>query len=153
MLEAALVIPILLLACLGLVEAGNGLVQKHKMAVLSREGANIASRGSTPDETLRVVLRDGAQISLEEHGGAIVSVLEVVDGAPVILDQKASSGLNGSSRLGTIGEVAKILVGVPFHEGQPLAAVEVFLEYRPLTPLAALLPEGVMEEIYERAIF
>lgn len=152
-LEAALVIPILLLACLGLVEAGNGLTIKHKMATLSREGANIASRGSSLDETLLVVMTNGAQIGLQTNGGAIVTYLEVIDGDPTVLDQRASPAYAGLSRIGSVGEVSTLLEDVAFHDGQALAAVEVFVEYKALTPLASLLPSGVMDEIYERAIF
>jgi hypothetical protein len=152
-LEAALVVPILLLACLGLVEAGNGLTIKHKMATLSREGANIASRGTSLDETLTVVMTNGAQIGLQKNGGAIITYLEVVDGDPTVMDQRASPKYMGQSRIGSVGQVSSLLQDVAFQDGQALAAVEVFMEYKALTPLASLLPSGVMDEIYERAIF
>lgn len=153
LVEAALVIPILLLLLLALIESGNGLSVKHKMAVLSREGANIASRGSTLQETLDAVMDSGAEIKLRENGGAIVSRIVVTAGAPVVSNQLAYPGFEGDSRLGLPDSTAAPLGGIPFGEGQVLYAVEILFDYKPLTPVGEMLPTGFADEVYERAIF
>ena len=101
MVEAVFVVPLLLLLLLGLIESGNGLSIKHKMAVLTREGANIASRGTSLQETLNVVMNGGDEIQLSENGGAVVTRVVVVDGDPVIDAQTAYGGFESSSRLGS----------------------------------------------------
>lgn len=153
LVEAALVLPILLLLILGLIESGNGLSVKHKMAVLSREGANIASRGSSLQETLDTVMDSGTEIKLREDGGAIVSRIVVTGGNPVVINQLAYPGFEGDSRLGLPDSTAAPLGGIPFGEGQVLYAVEIFFDYKPLTPVGGMLPTGFTDEVYERAIF
>jgi hypothetical protein len=153
MVEAALVIPILLLLLLGLIESGNGLAIKHKLAVLSREGANIAARGTTLEETLDVVMAGGDEIQLMEHGGAIVSRIVVSDGEPVIDAQATISGFERESRLGLTDETVLPLTGITLVEGQVFHAVEIIYNYEPMTPLGKLLPSALTDEVYERAFF
>lgn len=152
-LEAAMVVPLLLTLLLMVIEAGNGLSIKHRMTVLSREGANIASRGSTLPESLDAVMLGGGDILLSELGGAIVTRIVVEDGEPVIEGQSAAVGYEGRSRLGLPDSLASSLQPLALAEGQVLHAVELFLDYRPITPVGSVLPGGVVDEIYDRAIF
>jgi hypothetical protein len=151
--EAAILTPILLLILLGLIESGNGLSVKHKATTLSREGANLASRGSSLDETLAVVMSNGAEIALSSRGGAIVSRVVVEDGEPIIRGQVAPEGFETPSRLGALNEVATPFEGLGLAEGQVVHAVEVLVGYQPVTPLAVLFPGAVTDLIYERAVF
>lgn len=153
LVEAAFVLPILLLILLALIESGNGLAVKHKMAVLSREGANIASRGSSLQETLDVVMAEGQDIDLSGNGGAIVSRISFSGGVPTIATQLSYPGFEGKSRLGLPDSVAVALSGVPFTDGQVLYAVEIIFNYKAMTPLAAVFPKGFADEVYERAVF
>jgi hypothetical protein len=153
MVEAALMTPIILLLLLGLIESGNGLAIKHKMAVLSREGANIAARGTTLEETLNVVMAGGHEIQLAEHGGVIVSRIVVTDGEPVVDAQLTVAGFEEESRLGSTNETADLLTGLALVEGQVLHAVEIIFDYEPMTPLAGLFPSALTDKIYERAFF
>ena len=149
----ALALPLLLILFLGLVEAGNSLSIKHKIAVLTREGANIASRGSSLEEALTAVMESGGDIRLSEMGGAIISRVVIDDGEPVIDAQLAYLGFESRSRLGLPDSTAVSLAGLPFEDGQVLYVVEILVDYQALTPLAALVPSGVADEVYERAVF
>lgn len=153
LVEAALILPLLLLLVLALIESGNGLSIKHKMAVLSREGANIASRGSSLQETLDVIMNGGDEINLSSKGGAIVSRIVVTGGTPVVANQLASSGFEGRSRLGLPDSTSVALESVPLAEGQILYAVEIIFDYDAMTPLAGFFARAVTDEVYERAIF
>jgi hypothetical protein len=145
--------PVMLLLLLGLIESGNGLAIKHKMAVLSREGANIAARGSSLQETLNVVMTGGDEIHLSEYGGAVISRIIVTDGDAVIEAQTAFGGFEFSSRLGLLDSIAAPLVGLDLVEGQVFHSVEIIFNYQALTPLAGIFPAGLTDEIYERAFF
>ena len=138
---------------LGVIESGNSLSIKHKMIVVSREGANIASRGSSLQETLNTVMTLGNEIQLLEKGGAVVSRIIVTDGDPTVDAQVAYGSYGGSSRLGVAGSIADPLVSLTMTEGQAFYAVEIFYQYDALTPIGALIPDGWTDEIYERAIF
>ena len=152
-MEVAVVAPFLLLILLGLIESGNSLAINHKMAVLTREGANIASRGTVLTETLNVVMASGDEIELTENGGAVITRIVVVDGDPVVDAQEAYPGYEGSSRLGLPDSTVVALEGLNVVEGQVFHAVEIIYKYKALTPVAGVLPDGWTEEIYERAIF
>jgi len=153
LVEAALILPLLLILVLALIESGNGLSIKHKMAVLTREGANIASRGSSLQETLDVVMNGGAEIDLSAKGGAIISRIVVTGGTPVVANQLASSGFEERSRLGLPDSTSVALESIPLAEGQVLYAVEIIFDYEAMTPLAGLFARAVTDEVYERAIF
>ena len=145
--------PVMLLLLLGLIEAGNGISIKHKMAVLSREGANIAARGTSLTETLSVVMAGGAEIELTTKGGAVVTRIIVVDGDPVIDAQEGIAGFQEQSRLGMLDSIAAPLQGLDLVEGQVFHAVEIIFDYEAMTPLAAIFPSGLTDKIYERAFF
>lgn len=154
--ETVLVAPILLLLLLGLIETGNALSIKHKMANLSREGANIASRGTSLAETINVLALSGDEINLKEKGGMVVTRITVIDGDPVVDSRLGSPGYEGSSRLWNPGKENNIvtpLQTVDLVEGQVFHAVEIIFGYEALTPVGGLLPGGWTDEVYERAIF
>jgi hypothetical protein len=153
MVETVLVTPILLLLLLGLIESGHGLSIKHKMATLSREGANIAARGTTLQQTLDVVMGGGDEIGLSENGGAIITRVIVKNGDPVIDAQLAFGGFENASRLGLADSVAVALQSLSLIEGQVFHAVEILYDYESITPVGNFLPAGWTDEVYERAIF
>jgi hypothetical protein len=153
LVEFALVLPMLFILILGLIEAGNAYSLKHKISVLSREGANLASRGSTLPEALDAVMASGSDILLADQGGAVASRVVVESGSPVVKSQAASPGYEARSRLGLPDSAAVTLAGLGFPEGQVIHAVEVFVEYRPLTPFAKFFASEGPQQIYERAIF
>ena len=148
-----MMLPILLLLLLGLIEAGNGFSIKHKMAVLSREGANIAARGTSLAETLDVVMAGGDEIELSTKGGAVVTRVIVIGGFPVIDAQLGINGYETSSRLGMLDSIAAPLQALKLVEGQVFHSVEILFDYEAMTPLAGIFPAGLTDEIYERAFF
>ncbi len=151
--EATLVMPFLLVVLLGVIESGNGLSIKHKMITISREGANIASRGSSLQETLNTVMALGGEINLLETGGAVITRIIVDEGEPLVDGQVAFGSYSGSSRFGVVGDVATPLTDINTVEGQAFYVVEIFYEYEGLTPIGRLLPDGWVDQMYERAVF
>lgn len=154
--ETVLIAPLLLLILLGLIETGNSLSIKHKMAVLSREGANIASRGTSLGETLNVLVDSGDEIQLRENGGIIVTRVIVIDGDPVVDSRIGSPGFEASSRLWNPGADDNVVIplqALNLVEGQALHAVEIIYNYEAMTPVGNFLPDGWTDEVYERAIF
>ena len=156
LVETALVAPILLMIVLGLIESGNGLSIKHKMAVLSREGANITARGTDPTETLNVMMLNGDEINLSEQGGVIVTRVVVRGGDPVVDVRVSHAGFGNSSRLwnpSASDSVVAALQSLSLVEGQVFNVVEIIYHYEPMTPIGNFLPDGWTDEVYEKAIF
>lgn len=153
LVEFALVLPMLLAIMLGVVELGNALSTGLAMASVSREGANIAARGTSPDTVLNVVMANGSDIDLAVHGGAIVSRIEVTDGVAMIVGQWESVGCNCSSRLAGDGQPAIGLEKLGLMDTSVHFAVEVFYDYDMVTPLSGFMSGVIPDPMYEYSIF
>ena len=152
-IEFALVLPLILIILLGMVEFSNAYDRTHGLAGLSREGANIAARGTGLNEVLATVLADGQTLRLSAEGGVIVSRLVIQDGQPVVMAQITTLGYEASSRLTDVNGSAAWISGAGFAEGSTHYSVEVFLTYSPITPLARLIRVVMPSVLYERAVF
>jgi len=151
--EFALALPIILIILLGMVEFSNAYDQVHGLAGLSREGANIAARGTALSEVLTTVVANGETLDMSANGGAIVSRLVVKQGQPVVMAQIATDGYDKESRLTDEDVAAKWIATAGFAEGSTHYTVEVFLNYEPITPLSRLYESVAPSLLYERAVF
>ncbi|HEY7462447.1 MAG TPA: TadE/TadG family type IV pilus assembly protein [Gemmatimonadota bacterium] len=151
--EFAIVLPLLLMLVLGVIEYGNVLSRMHTLSSLSREGANLASRGSTLPEVLTNVLTNGADIALASRGGVVASRLQVQGGAARVLEQSASAGFGGRSLIGGAGGPAAGTGTWGLAEGQVVYVVEIFYNYSRITPLQDVLGIRPPATLYERATF
>jgi hypothetical protein len=153
LVETALVSIVLLTMVLGIVEFGNAFSTTHTMTSLSREGANIAARGSSLDESVNVVMTNGATIALPLKGGVIGSRLVVEGGEPRIKAQVASAGYQAASRLGLVGDNGIGMDTIGLSEGQTIHVVEILYTYDEITPFGRLVNVAVPGVLYERAVF
>lgn len=154
LVEFSLVLPIILIILLGMVEFSNAYDRVHGLAGLSREGANIAARGTALSEVLTTVVADGETLKMSANGGAIVSRLVVQGGEPVIMAQVATDGYGEKTRITDADTTAaRWIATAGFEEGSTHYAVEVFLAYEPVTPLGHLFQSVTPPVLYERAVF
>ena len=142
----------LLLVFLGVVEFGNAISVDHTITSLSREGANIAARGSTLAEAVQTVYDNGASIKLPSRGGVIGTRLVVIGGTPTVQDQAVSAGYTGVSLIGGIGDPVPSLATLGLQEGQQIHIVEIFYSYQRMTPLGNLITV-IPSTLYTRAVF
>lgn len=152
-LEFALVLPLLLVISLGLIEFGRALSVGYSLSRVSREGANIAARGTALDTVLNVVLSSASDIGLDSRGGAVVSRIRMDGRTPVIYQQVLTPGLEGRSRIGSVGAVATGLDGLGLEAGTTHCAVELFYDYRTITPLPRFAERLFPLALYDRAVF
>ena len=151
--EFAMVLPLILIILLGMVELSNAYDRVHGLAGLSREGANIAARGTALSEVLSTVTLNGETLQMSEGGGAIVSRLVVKDGQPTVMAMIATTGYDDQTRLKDEDVAARWIADAGFAEGSTHYAVEVFLSYEPITPLGRLYQVVAPPVLYERAVF
>ncbi len=135
------------------IEFGNAYSIVHTMASLSREGANIAARGTSLDTTLSVVTNNGGDISLASFGGTVVTRVQVQGGTAMVVNQVASPGYIGTSRIGTVGNPAQGVSAWGLSNGQDVYEVEIFYRYTELTPLGNLIGPALPDTLYERTVF
>ncbi len=153
LVELTLILPVLLTLTFGVLELGMLLDVSHSISGLTREGANLASRGGSLDSVLFVTERNGVSIGLRNGGGVIASEVEVQGGVPTVVDQVATAGYTTLSRLGLLGAQATPLVGQGLGDGRFYYVVEVFAPYHPFTPLDAFLNAVVPDTLYDRTVF
>ena len=151
--EFALALPVILIILLGMVEFSHAYDRVHGLAGLSREGANIASRGSSLGEVLTTVVANGETLGMSSRGGAIVSRLVVEGGQPTVMSQVSSDGYSDKSRLTEADVAADWIASAGFAEGSTHYVVEVFLNYDSVTPLSRMFEAVTPPVLYERAIF
>lgn len=153
LVELALVLPFLLAVLLGILEFGHMIDSRHTLSVLSREGANIASRGASLQEALDVTLQNGGDISLGSLGGGVVSRVRIQDDTPWVTEQVHSEGYANHSRLGPAGRPATSISSLDLPNGKNVFVVELFYDYQDLTPLGGFLRGVVADTMYDRALF
>lgn len=153
LVELTLTLPILLTLTFGVLELGMLLDISHSISGLTREGANMASRGGSLDSVLLVTAKNGVSVGLQSGGGVIASEVEVQRGTPIVIDQVATGGYTGLSRLGLLGAAATPLAGQGLSDGKHYYVVEVFAPYQPFTPLDALVNSIVPDTLYDRTVF
>lgn len=153
LIETVLVSMILLGMVLGIVEFGTALSREHTLTSLSREGANLAARGSSLGESVNVVMTNGSSINLTGKGGAIATRIIVTGGAPLIVEQSSSTGYGGLSQVGNVGDTATGMDDWGLVDGQSVHTMEVFYSYDQVTPFGNLVGVFVPSQLYERAVF
>ncbi len=151
--EFAVAAPIVLILAMAVIEFGRVIDATHAVTGLSREGANIAARGTPLDTVLTVVTGNGADIRLSSLGGVIASQVTVTGGVPQVTMQTATSGYMGHSRIGNVGQRAAPLDSLGLIDNRSHYVVEVFYRYQAITPLKTLIGVAFPDTLYNRAVF
>lgn len=153
LVELVLTLPVLLVVAFGILELGSLLDIQHSMSGLTREGANIASRGASLDSVVQVTVGNGSSWSLSTAGSVIASRVDVQAGVPRVTAQRIGGSLGAASRVGQNGQIATPLVGQGLLDGTSYYVVEVFLPYQPFTPLRNFVSSVVPDTLYDRTLF
>jgi hypothetical protein len=153
LVELVIVLPFLLIMSFGILELGNALDKAHGMSTLSREGANIAVRGTALDTVAAVTMSNGVSIGLDVRGGTIVSRILVEGGVPTLKEQVATSGYDGLSRVGMVDSTVASFSTAGLVDGQQLFAVEIFYDHQKVTPLSRVLGPIVPDTMYDVSVF
>jgi Flp pilus assembly protein TadG len=170
--EFAIILPFLLLICLGVVETAYALIDQHVVTKLAREGSNLISRDTTLARAGAVLTSMGSR-PLNFNDGTSTVIFSVLQkgastGTPnyrqVILFQRARFGTYpATSRLitggGSYGGPPEYLAANPDNatglqvtnlsdniinvDGGFLYVTEIFTRHNLITPLDALVPYGV----------
>lgn len=153
LVELVLVLPVLLTVVFGLLEFGSVFDRQHVVSGLSREAANIASRGASLDSVVQITITNGSSIGIGPVGAVIASQVDVISGIPQVVSQRMGGGLTVPSKVGLPGAQATPFVGNGLSNGKSYYVVEIFLPYQPFTPLRALIAPVIPDTLYDRTIF
>jgi Flp pilus assembly protein TadG len=154
LVEFALLVPVLLLLLCGVIEIGRMLETNHIMSALTREGANLASRGATMQEALNILRTNQQASGLGNVGGAVVSRLLVdQNGIPVVEAQISTLGYENASMVAPQDSVADAYTSAGLTSGYRYYVVELFIPYTPITPLSNFMAGFIPESLYDRSLF
>jgi Flp pilus assembly protein TadG len=151
--ELALSVPLLMILALGMIEVNRAIETNHVISTLTREGANVASRGSTLDETVAATRTGQQATGLGTVGGVVASEIVVTNGIPRIVAQATSAGLTMASQVGMPDSVAVPYQATGLTEGRSYFVVEMFLPYQSMTGFDKLMPGLTPQVLYDRTLF
>ena len=146
-IEFALLLPLLLLLLIGMVDICVLLDSELRLTHLSREAANVCSRGAGFDETFAAITRAGGNLGLDgPTGRAILTKVSLDgDGTPIITAQRSIGGLNRSSAVGTLPPGAESVPAVvpngrTIPRNMSLVVVELFSQQQHFYGRSGLAP-------------
>ena len=155
MVEMVPVVLILLALVFGVIDFGRAIMTRQIMVNVSREGANLASRGTSLSNALAAVVNSARPLDINENGYVILtSVSRDSSGKATIGDQQSVGGQPIASRIGTgIGTTPVLPNDQIPTTNQTLIAAEVFYQFVPITPVGKLLGIGLAKPLYDAAYF
>jgi len=158
MLEFILCVFMLFVMVFALIDISRVIQDKQVMSGLSRQGSNLASRGTSLQYTVSALVTQGAALDVGTRGRIIVtSVAEGASGTPEITGQAESTGgIPVTSMIGTgVGQPANVPAAANpiLQKGQTIYVTEVFYSYQTVTPIGNLLKLALPSTLYEAAIF
>ena len=158
MLEFACIATVALVVLFGTIDFGRLLFDLKAMTGLTRQGGNLASRGSTVSDAAAAVIAGQAPLNLTTTGEIIVTSVQDNKGVFTITGQSAQGGMSPapSSKVGTgIGAAAMLPASAQgmMQSGQSIYVAEVYYSFQPVTPIGTLLKVALPSTLYEVSYF
>jgi Flp pilus assembly protein TadG len=158
--ELAFVALMLILLVFCLIDFCRAIYQSQIIVNLTREGSNLASRGtgSTTDEVLSnavsAIVSSAYPLNINTDGRIIISAVVYSNGLFVVTSQQAQGSLPVISRVHNgIGSGAVMPKTSPPLTNQPVYVTEVYYSFVPATPVGKLLYFALPSTLYDVAYF
>lgn len=164
--EFVFVVIILAVMLFGLIDFGRAIYERQVITSLSREGANLAARGSgnsTEDRltnAVDAVIASSLPLDFNAKGRVTVSAVTASNSQFFVLHQVSKGGMPANDavshlRTGT-GEFGTMPVTttpqIP-QDGQIVYVTEIFYSFAPITPVGKLLNLAASTPLYDAAYF
>ena len=158
---------ILLFMLFGMIDFCRAISTRQVLINLSREGANLAARGtgSTADESISnaiaAVIGGAAPLSITTNGLVIITAVLNSNGIFLVTNQIKEGALSNSapSKVAPNG-IGQPATGMPNTGGvqipqtnQTMFVSEVYYKYKPATPIGQLLNFNLTNTLYDAAYF
>jgi Flp pilus assembly protein TadG len=154
--EFAIIVTTMLVLLLALIDLSRAVNSVQVMVGLSRQGSNLASRGTSLPNSVAAVVAGDAPLDLANHGKVIITSVTRTNNVNVITGQATLGGITGASRIGSVvGQTATVPASTAnmLQAGQTIYVTEVFYSYQAITPLGALLHIVMPSTLYQAAYF
>jgi Flp pilus assembly protein TadG len=145
-----------LLMLFGMIDFGRLIFTRQILVNITREGANLASRGTALTNALQAVVTSSQPLNMDLNGRVIITAVFNTNGVYRITAQNSRGALSDSSRIGTgVGSSATLpstTVPIP-QPRQTLYTAEAFYRFTPITPLWRFLNLNLNYNVYDVAYF
>jgi Flp pilus assembly protein TadG len=157
-LELALMAPLLCLILFAIIDYSRALNFEQEMVDLTRQGSNMASRGTTLSAAATSLAQNSAPLNLTQNGLVIISSVARVNNVDTITGQSTSGALSLSSKVGNgVNSKATVPSAVDDiftnNSGQTIYVTEVFFTFQQLTPIAKMWNLALPATLYQVAYF
>lgn len=157
---------ILLFMVFGMIDFCRAISTRQVMINLSREGANLAARGSgsTADDAISnaisAVIGAAAPLDINAKGRVIITAVQN-DGTKFLITNQVSEGgtMTAVSKVGTgvgstatMPKVATAADAIP-QPNQTAYVTEVFYTFKSITPIGRLVNLTLPSQLYDAAYF
>lgn len=155
LIEFALISLLLITFLFGLIDFSRALLVRQVLVNLSREGANLASRGTSFTDTLAAMVVSASPLVIDQKGFVILTtVSRTSSGVLVVADQQSRGGKSASSKVGVVGSTPNLPnQNIPTASQKSLVVAEVFYEFAPVTPIGTMLGSALPSKLYDVSYF
>ena len=155
LVEFAAVAIMLFIFVFALIDVSRAIYQEQLMTGLSREGANLASRGTLLTDSATAVVNE-SPLDLKNNGKVIVTAVMNQGGAYKITGQAMAGALGATSKVGTgVGSNAVLPSAAQsmIAANQTIYVTEVYYTYQAITPIGQFMAINLPSTLYDAAYF
>ena len=156
LVEFAAVGFLLLMLVFGLIDFSRAIYDQQVMKGLTRQGSNLASRGTDLASSASSVITGAAPLNLNSSGRVIITSVANVNGFYKITGQVSAGGIAAASKIGQgVGNPATVPpAAAPILQlNQTIYVTEVFYSYQAVTPVGKLVSVQMPSTLYDVAYF
>jgi len=154
LVEFALITLLLMTMLFALIDFGRAILAQQVLTSLSREAANLASRGTPFTETLDAIAVSSGTLDIDQNGYIILSQVSRDDTGKLSITQQMSRGQHPvPSRIGSMGSTPNLPNNQVPSNNQSIIVAEVFAGYNPITPVGQLMNRSLPSTLYDVAFF
>lgn len=156
LVEFALIAFLLFVLVFGLIDFSRAIYDQQVMKGLTRQGSNLASRGTDLTTSANSVITGAAPLNLNSNGKVIITSIANVNGFYKITGQVSAGGIQATSKIGSgVGNPATVPPAAApiLQANQTIYVTEVFYTYQPITPIGKLVTVNMPSMLYDAAYF
>lgn len=155
MVEFVFVLFMLLVLIFALIDFGRVIFDRQVLVNLSREGSNLASRGTSLNDSLTAVINSSNPLDFQNRGYVIITSIYNNNGTNTVNGQVKQGGHSMPSRVWKSGgsiNLPATPVQLP-RTNRTLFVTEVFYQYNAITPVGKMLNFLMPTNLYDVAYF